>query len=108
MNEAEVGEVIEQTRALINAQYVFPGIARQVSEVLSAGLSEHRYPAAEAALAEAVTRDLQSVNGDKHLRLLYHAEALAPRVPGDDSAEAAALTQWADRTCGGVACARRL
>jgi hypothetical protein len=108
MNEAGVAEVIEQTRALVNAQYVFPGIARQVSEVLARGLAERRYPAEEVALAEAVTSDLQSVNGDKHLRLLYHQEVLAPRVPGDDTAEVAALAQWADRTCGGVACVRRL
>jgi hypothetical protein len=108
MNEAEVVQVIEQARTLVNAQYVFPDIARQVSEVLTAGLSQRRYPAEEVALAEAVTRDLQSVNGDKHLRLLFHEEVLAPRVPGDDTAEAAALAQWADRTCGGVACVRRL
>lgn len=108
MNEAEIVEVIEQARTLVTAHYVFPGIARQVAEVLAAGLAERRYPAEEAALADAVTSDLQSVNGDKHLRLLYHEEALAPRAPGDDSAEAAALARWADRTCGGVACARRL
>ena len=108
MRDAELTEVIEQTRALLTERYVFDGIAREISELLARRLRDHQYPLAEAALAEAVTSDLQSVNGDKHLRLIYHDEELAPRAPGDDAAETAALAQWADRTCGGVACVRRL
>jgi Peptidase family S41/N-terminal domain of Peptidase_S41 in eukaryotic IRBP len=108
MDETELAEVIEQTQALVSDHYLFDGIAREISGLLARGLRENRYPLAEAALAEAVTKDLQSVNGDKHLRLVYHEEELAPRLPGDDAEEAAAFARWADRTCGGVACVRRL
>jgi C-terminal processing protease CtpA/Prc len=79
-----------------------------VSEVLAEGLAGGRYPADVPALAAAVTADLQSINGDKHLRLLYHEEAIPPRAPGDDAEEYAAMARWADQTCGGVACAQRL
>jgi len=79
-----------------------------VSRVLAEGLAEGRYPAEEPSLATAVTADLQSVNADKHLRLVYHAEALPQRTPGDDTEEYAAMARWAGQTSGGVACVRRL
>jgi len=108
MDEAALVDVVNQVRALVEAHYVFPEVAAKVSGVLAAGLAGGRYPADPPALAEAVTADLQSVNGDKHLRLKYHEEAIPPRTPGDDAEEYAAMARWADQTCGGVACAQRL
>jgi hypothetical protein len=108
MDEAEVTRVVEQVRALVETHYLYPDIAATVSRVLAEGLAEGRYPAEESSLATGVTADLQSVNADKHLRLLYHAEALPQRTPGDDTEEYAALARWADQTCGGVASVRRL
>jgi hypothetical protein len=108
MNEAELIQVVDQVRALVEENYIFPEVAMAVSGVLADGLAAGRYPADPPALAPAVTADLQSVNADKHLRLLYHEEALAPRTPGDDAEEYAAMARWADQTCGGVACAQRL
>jgi C-terminal processing protease CtpA/Prc len=108
MSGAEPAGVVNQVRALVEAHYVFPEIAAEVSGVLAAGLASGRYPTGLPALAAAVTADLQSVNGDKHLRLLYHEQALPPRTPGDDTEEYAAAARRADQTCGGVACAQRL
>jgi len=108
MDETELADVVDQVRALVEANYIFPEVAAEVSRVLAAGLASGRYPAGLPALATAVTADLQSVNGDKHLRLKYHEEAIPPRVPGDDTEEYAAMARWADQTCGGVACAQRL
>ena len=108
MAEAELADVMNQVRALVEEHYIFPEVAAKVSGVLAAGLAGGRYPADMPALAAAVTADLQSVNGDKHLRLLYHEDAIAPRTPGDDAEEYAALAGWAEQTCGGVACAQRL
>lgn len=108
MNEQELTGAIEQVRALVEAHYLDPQVAGTVSAILADGLTEGRYPADAPALAVAVTADLQSVNGDKHLRLLHHEETLPECTPGDDSEEFAAMARWADQTCGGVACARRL
>ncbi|MGH3156157.1 MAG: S41 family peptidase [Streptosporangiaceae bacterium] len=107
MDEAELANVVGQVAELVQTHYVFPDVAEAVSAVLAEGLAAGRYPAGTPALAAAVTTDLQSVNGDKHLRLRYHEEALAQRSPGDDTEEYAALARWADQTCGGVACVRR-
>src|SRR5438105_4633645 len=108
MDEAELARVVNQVRALVEAHYVFPEVAAEVSGMLAAGLASGRYSTGLPALATAVTADLQSVNGDKHLRLLYHEQAIPPRTPGDDTEEYAAAAVWADQTCGGVGCARRL
>jgi hypothetical protein len=108
MDEAELADVVDQVRTLVEAHYIFPEVAAKVSGALAAGLAGGRYPADLPALASAVTADLQSVNGDKHLRLQYHEQAIPPRTPGDDTKEYAAMARWADQTCGGVACAQRL
>jgi C-terminal processing protease CtpA/Prc len=108
MDEAELTHVVSQVRALVEARYVFPDVAAAVSQVLAEELAQGRYPAEPRQLAAAVTTSLQSVNGDKHLRLIYHDQALPQRAPGDDTEEYAAMARWAGQTCGGVACVQRL
>jgi hypothetical protein len=84
MDQHEVTRVVREVQALAENRYVYPGVGEQVAQVLAAGLAEGRYPADERQLAAAVTADLQSVNGDKHLRLLYHDELIGHREPGAD------------------------
>ena len=108
MIDSELAGLITRLRDLVETRYLFPDVAATISGVLADGLRQGRYPAEEASLAAVVTADLQSVNGDKHLRLVFHEDVLAPRPPGDDSEEFAAMTRWADQACGGVACAQRL
>jgi Peptidase family S41/N-terminal domain of Peptidase_S41 in eukaryotic IRBP len=108
MDRTEVTRIVREVRALVEEHYVFPGPGAEVAAVLAAGLAAGRYPAGERELAAAVTADLQSVNGDLHLRLLHHGEPLAPRAGRDDSAEYEAMARWAGQTCGGVAAVRCL
>ena len=108
MDQHEVTRVVREVQALAENLYVYPGVGEQVAQVLAAGLAEGRYPADERQLAAAVTADLQSVNGDKHLRLLYHDEPIGHREPGDGAEEYAAVARWAQQTCGGVASVQRL
>ena len=108
MDQNEVTRVVHEVQSLVEARYVYPRIGAQVAQVLATGLAEGRYPADERRLAEAVTADLQSVNGDKHLRLLYHDQPIGHREPGDDAEEYAAVARWAQQTCGGVASVQRL
>ena len=107
-DDADPADVVSKVRALLESRYVFPDVAAAVSGVLAEGLAAGRYRSDTRELAAAVTSDLQSVNGDKHLRLQYHDEELAARVPGDDTEEIAFLARWADQACGGIACAQRL
>ncbi|MEU8080386.1 S41 family peptidase [Catellatospora citrea] len=106
MQTSEVTDIVDRLRTLVEERYVFPDAAAEISARLAA--RRDGYPTDLAAFAAAVTADLQSVNGDKHLRLLHHAEPQPEQVPGDDAAEYAAMAQWAERSCGGVATARRL
>ena len=108
MDPNEVTRVVQEVRALVESRYVYPDVGVRVAAVLAEGLADGRYPLNESGLADAVTTDLQSVNGDKHLRLLYHDQPLSHREPGDDSEEYAAMARWAEQTCGGVGSVRRL
>lgn len=103
MDANEVTRVVEDVIGLVGEHYVDPAAAPRISEVVAVALADGRYRADERSLAEAVTADLQSVNGDKHLRLMYRADPLAVQAHGDDAAEWAAMARWAGQTCGGVA-----
>jgi Peptidase family S41/N-terminal domain of Peptidase_S41 in eukaryotic IRBP len=98
----EIDEAVQQAGALVAERYVFADVAAQLRDVLAAG----RYPAELPALAEAVTRDLQSVNGDRHLRLRHHAEPI-PEV-WDDAAQNEEYARQTARHLGGVARVDRL
>jgi C-terminal processing protease CtpA/Prc len=108
MAEADVADVVGQVRALVEARYVFSDIGAEISKLLAERLAQGRYPSEPEELAAVVTPDLQSVNRDQHLRLLYHSEALPQRAPDDDAEEYAAMARWANQTCGGVAAVQRL
>ncbi|WP_109641062.1 MULTISPECIES: S41 family peptidase [Lentzea] len=68
MRESEVELLCSQ----LASYYVFPDVAEDITKVLRARLAEGAYSDVDdEGFAERVTADLQSVNGDKHLRLLY-------------------------------------
>jgi len=108
MTNEEVREIVQRVCTLVETHYVFPDAAAAVSRALADALAAGRYPAHARSLAAAVTADLQSVNGDLHLRLLHHDEPQPPREPGDDREEYAAMARWAGQTSGGVARVERL
>ncbi|MFD9242104.1 S41 family peptidase [Streptomyces sp. NPDC059556] len=71
--------VIDETARLVSERYVFPEIAEQVADLLRRRLAEGAYDVDGAEeLAGLVTADLQSVNGDRHLRLKHHADPVSP------------------------------
>jgi hypothetical protein len=114
MQNTDISSITRDLAGLVAERYVFPGLAAEISRFLEDGLAEDRHAAVpdEQALATALTQDLQSLNGDKHLRLLYSvAELPGPAGQaehGDEAAELAAMTAYAERTAGGVARAERL
>ena len=107
MLDADITSITRELAGLVGVRYVFPGLAAEISRLLESRLAEGCYASApdEEALAAALTQDLQSVNGDKHLRLLHSAAGLPER---GDEAEAAALSAYAALTSGGIARAERL
>jgi C-terminal processing protease CtpA/Prc len=67
---------IELLCSQLASYYVFPDTANEITKVLRSRLDEGAYSDVDddEQFAATVTADLQSVNGDKHLRLLYSAQ----------------------------------
>src|ERR1044072_1396629 len=99
------GEQIKAVRTLVAERYVFPDLATTIVELLDRRLADGAYAAIDddEAFADAVTAELQSINGDKHPKLKHHPVELSP-VPFDEEryAEEAALEGY------GIAAVRRL
>ncbi|WP_084700444.1 S41 family peptidase [Streptacidiphilus anmyonensis] len=92
--------VVESSARLVAENYVFPEIAQELAALLRRRSAEGAYPTESAQeLADAVTADLRSVNGDLHLRLKYHAE---PVPSGQGAAALTAMRREFDASLGGV------
>ena len=108
MTTDEIGAVVRATSSTIRQHYVFPDVAARIvavlDETLVAGGYDELWDA--EALGVRVTRDLQSVNGDKHLRLQFHEAGSVDEV--DEAAWLAAYTAEAESAGHGVASVQRL
>ncbi|NBH08157.1 S41 family peptidase [Amycolatopsis sp. SID8362] len=105
-SEARAAQVNEVIRRL-EAHYVFPAVAAKLADVLRGRLDEGAYADADdAEFATLVTADLQSVNGDPHLRLRHHADPVAD--DGDAAMNSADFRIEAELEGFGIAAVRRL
>jgi C-terminal processing protease CtpA/Prc len=106
--------IVQEIRELLRKRYVFPEVAEQIDKILADALATGRYAAAttDAELAVLVTADLQRINGDKHLRLLFHEEVLPEAADETEAAQEAAflaeMAQFAGRTASGMHRVERL
>ncbi|WP_439385408.1 S41 family peptidase [Amycolatopsis lexingtonensis] len=105
-SEARVAQVNEVIRRL-EAHYVFPAVAAKLADVLRGRLESGAYADADdAGFATLVTADLQSVNGDPHLRLRHHADPVAD--DGDAAMNSEDFRIEAELEGFGIAAVRRL
>ncbi|MFB6582867.1 MULTISPECIES: S41 family peptidase [unclassified Streptomyces] len=75
--------VVEELARLLAAHYVFPELGQELAGLVRDRLAAGAYDVATPEeLGQVVTADLQSLNGDRHLRLKYHAD----RVPEEQGA----------------------
>ena len=100
--------MIERVVELLAAHYVFPEVGAELGGLLTDRLAAGCYDNVgdESSLAGLVTVDLQSINEDKHLRLLHSDDEVADESDADG--QMAAFTQYAELNCGGVARVQRL
>lgn len=91
---------IDETARLITEHYIFPDVAEQVAALLRKRLGEGAYDVdSPQEAARLATADMQSVNGDRHLRLIFHAD----EVPaGQGEAAMASLQREFAGALGGV------
>ncbi|MFU8870439.1 S41 family peptidase [Micromonospora sp. SL4-19] len=107
MRQDEVTAIIERAAKLVTEHYVFPETAEHIAAHLGDRLRDGRYADVTdpAALGALVTEDLQSVNGDLHLRLRHGAKTASER---EEEAEEEFWALQAAATMGGVARVERL
>ncbi|TYL55225.1 peptidase S41 [Nocardioides sp. BGMRC 2183] len=73
--------LISRIQDLVRTHYVFPEVAARIADALDAVvLDEHDEP----ALAETLTACLQSVNGDRHLRVRHYPDGVPPEQDEDE------------------------
>jgi hypothetical protein len=92
-------KIIEAVVKKLNDSYVFPETAKKIEDSVRARVKAGEYEkiANGQAFAESLTRHLQEVSHDKHLRIRYSAEPLAERRPGPPPAEEREkMRKWAE------------
>ncbi|WP_024769360.1 S41 family peptidase [Aquimarina macrocephali] len=72
----EIRETIHEVGKVIKEKYVFPEIANAIVELINSNLRNGRYRSLSnpKELAKILTKDVQSINHDKHLRVFYNLE----------------------------------
>jgi hypothetical protein len=108
MERTEIAEIVQRAGELVAEHYVFPDVGAALRDLLTDRSAAGAYASVvdPEALAGLVTEDLQSLNGDLHLRLKHHAEPIAdPQVEVDWRERTA---REAARALGGVARIDRL
>ncbi|KAJ3342641.1 hypothetical protein HDU93_001621 [Gonapodya sp. JEL0774] len=74
LSHAEIEGIVETLTLKLDRYYVLDGIAAQIGAVLKGKLTSGEYDKLledSSKLAEVLTEDVRSVNGDKHLRVTF-------------------------------------
>ena len=99
---------IELLCSQLASYYVFPDTANEIVTILRTRLAEGAYADTnDEEFAARVTADLQSVNGDKHLRLLYSAEEV-PDTGQESAWDPVAYRKEAEQDAFGITKIERL
>jgi hypothetical protein len=103
IDAAARNQVIEASLAALHGRYVFPEVAAKIDTAIRGRLAAHAYDRVTSAtrFAEALTKDLQAVSHDKHMRVFYSAEPVPDDPPPDaepSGADKARFHAMAQRT----------
>ncbi len=84
IDSATVDAVIEQALKSLDENYIFPDVAAKMTQAIRKQQASKEYADIKTGqeLAERLTKDLQAVSGDKHLRVSCTAQKLA-KPPAD-------------------------
>jgi hypothetical protein len=82
IDAATANTLIEQALKRLDAEYVFPEVAAQMIQTVRKRKAAKEYVGIKTgqALADRLTKDLQAVSKDKHLRIICSTEKL-PQLP---------------------------
>ena len=76
-------QVIETALQRLNDSYVFPEVAKAMETSIRERVAKGEYDqiSSSRTFAETLTKDLQTISKDKHLRMRYSHEVLPERAP---------------------------
>ena len=76
-------QVIDGILKRLNESYVFPEVAKKMEQSIRERVDKKEYDQITSAkqFATTLTKDLQAVSNDKHLRVRYSHEPVPERVP---------------------------
>jgi retinol-binding protein 3 len=79
LTKKEINVTIDSINTKLRENYVFPEVADKMAEQLLTNLKGGKYSslATPSDFARQLTKDLQSVSKDKHLRVVYDPQAIA-------------------------------
>ncbi|MGI8721698.1 MAG: S41 family peptidase [Geodermatophilaceae bacterium] len=111
MSSQDRSAEINQVCSLLTRYYVFPDVGERVVEVLRRRHSAGAFAglSTDENFGAAVTATLQSVNGDRHLRLLHSVDEIPVQADNDaEVSDADGYRQEVLLSAGGIAAAQRL
>jgi C-terminal processing protease CtpA/Prc len=78
LNAEQRAELLDRALKQLNDHYIFPDKAREMEKAIRARQEKNEYDAitSPGTLAEILTKQLQEVSHDKHLRVMYSREPL--------------------------------
>lgn len=79
------GEIIDSVCQAMNKTYVFPDVAKKMAKDLRKKYKDKKYAALTSlrAFTDQLTKDLQAISHDKHLRVVYVSDDLVSRMQND-------------------------
>ena len=81
LSKAEKQEVVDSISAILDREYVFPEVGRQIHDHLRSKAAKGAYSTITDPMefADQLTADVRSVNNDLHLRVGFNPEQIAER-----------------------------
>jgi len=79
ISDSEKTKTIESVASIINRNYIFPEVSNKIDSLLHSKLKKRGYSTIKSysGFASALTKDIQSFNHDRHLRVLFEPKRIA-------------------------------
>jgi hypothetical protein len=101
VTKTEQQQVIDSISALLNRNYVFPDVAKKMSDLISSNLKNGSYASITdpVLFSEKLTEDLLSISKDKHIRVGFNPAFIkelreANKNTGQEEVPPSLLEQW--------------
>ena len=95
LTDAEKAKTVKSVGKVINDNYIFPEISEKIVQLLHNKLKSGKYKTINdpVAFAKVLTKDIQSFNGDKHMRVFFEPERIVKQELAISKEDSIALVQ---------------